>query len=341
MKAPTFKLPSLGYVASSKRSIKSGTEYNQYFNLNGIEGNEITLIENGNVEQTISEMKKMVKKTLSQTQRIALKLKGTNRLETARNIWNFVYQHIQHKKDHPLREQLRTPLRTWRDRSTGVDCDCYSIFISTILTNLGIDHSFRIAAYGNGFQHVYVMVPNNGSEIIIDCVADKFNYEVPYTKKKDFTVMGSSSLNGFNGQCRANQPAIVYMNEETLSKRGYVFTSAILKELGVMHTETINNNGNVPEIHVAIGGKNNVLPTALTREKAAVLKANIMKLRAAVSSKALGGFNNFFNVKNIALIGGAGLLTWLIASSGSNDTPPAAAKLSGHKRKAMLPIVKL
>jgi hypothetical protein len=81
-----------------------------------------------------------------------------------------------------------------------VDCDCYTTFISSILTNLQIPHTFRITKYNRPqFQHIYPIVPTgNGKYITIDCVVDKFNYEEPYTQKQD-TKMDLEYLNGLDG----------------------------------------------------------------------------------------------------------------------------------------------
>jgi len=300
-------------IASATRSIKSGAEYNRYFDLSGVQGNEVTLISDGSVEQTINEMKKVVRKTLHQTKKIAPALKGSSKMETSRNIWNFVYNHIQYKKDHPLREQLRTPARSWKDRLTGVDCDCYSILISSILTNLNISHSFRIAAYKADFQHVYVVVPDGAKEIIIDCVADSFNYEVPFTKKKDFTVMNGTALNGIAGVCRSEQPAIVYMSRDRIEKRGYVFTSDVLKKYGVSFTEVIGEN-NVPAIHATINGKQVILPTAITRERAKTILATAPALKAPELSGT-----TYLSTKNIITGLGIGAALWYFFSGGSNS----------------------
>lgn len=191
----------LGLVANTKRSIQSGAQYAKYF-LSGVQGNEITLMDNGNVTDTLNQMKKIVQQTLAQTKAIAPVLKGSSKQETARNLYNFLYNHVQYTKDNPLREQLRTPARTWRDRSRGVDCDCYSIFISSVLTNLGVPHFFRIAGYNGGdYQHVYVVVPDAGREIIIDPVLDSFNTEHPYTSKKDFNMKVTMLNGGPLGAC--------------------------------------------------------------------------------------------------------------------------------------------
>ncbi len=315
-------------MISSKRNIRSGSNYNQYFDLGKVQGNEVSLLSNGSVDETVQQMKKIVRNTLPQTKRIATALEGSTKLETARNIWNFIYNHIQYKQDNPLREQLRQPLRTWKDRTTGVDCDCYSILISSMLTNLGIAHSFRIAAYKADYQHVYVVVPDGSKNIIIDCVADRFNYEVTPTKTKDFTVMNGSSLNGFGNTCRSAQPAVVYMSRERIEKRGYVFTTDVLSKHGIAFTETINDNGNVPEVHAIINGKNVVLPTAMKREQAKALVNQPAEKSIAQSTNGLSGITT-----NKVLTGlGIGALLYFFFSG--DESKPGTAGLGKTKTPA-------
>lgn len=192
-------LAGLGLVASGKRVIVAGREYESYF-VSGVEGREVVIVDDGDVNDTIDAMQQIVRDTLHQTEKIAGVLRGATRLETSRKIWEFLYRHVQYTKDNPLREQLRTPARLWKDRARGVDCDCYSIFISSVLTNLKVPHAFRIAAYDGDFQHVYVVVPKSGRDFssyyTIDPVLDTFNAEAPYSKKKDFTNMKVTILNG-------------------------------------------------------------------------------------------------------------------------------------------------
>ncbi|WP_299432072.1 hypothetical protein [uncultured Aquimarina sp.] len=150
------------------------------------------------LEDTLQLMQLVVRETLQDTQKLAVKLKGHNLLDTCNNIWNFLYQHIQYKIDKTGVEQVRRPSRTWADRMTGVDCDCYTVFIGSILTNLGIPFKMRITKYGgkHHFQHVYPIVPTPNGHITIDCVADQFNYEVPYSEKQDIEAIGSFSIHG-------------------------------------------------------------------------------------------------------------------------------------------------
>ncbi len=196
--------------ATKNRNIKSGKEYDHLFP--GAEGNDKTIRRNANVTHTVAFIPKVVHETLNQTKGIAKRLKGNSVYETCSNIWHFVYQHINYKKDKEGCEQIRSPARTWKDRFNGVDCDCYSTFISSILTNLGMPHLLRITKYHRDqFQHIYPVVVDNGRQITIDCVTDKFNYEVPYSEKKDYP-MDLQYLNGFDGDGMEELGKIVKRN---------------------------------------------------------------------------------------------------------------------------------
>lgn len=179
---------NIGFISSGYRTIRDGGDYNKFFT--SPDGND-RVIRDGDVFETVDLMKRVVWKYIDDTKRIAAYLKGSTLKDTCQNIWNFLYHHIQYKLDERGLEQLRRPNRSWAERKTGIDCDCFSIFVSSILTNLQIPHSFRITKYEkDSFQHVYVVVPIMGSanEYIIDCVLSKFNYEKPYTDKKDFPM---------------------------------------------------------------------------------------------------------------------------------------------------------
>lgn len=178
---------AIGSITSGYRAIQNGDRFNHHFpNANS---NDEIVIENGEVEDTVELMKKVVWRYIDDTKSIAKTLKGQTKDQTCKQIWNFLYHHIQYKLDKHGLEQLRRPARSWKDRVKGIDCDCFSIFASSILTNLQIPHSFRITKYGGlHFQHVYVVVPSGNGVIIIDPVLSKFNYEKPYTQNKDFPM---------------------------------------------------------------------------------------------------------------------------------------------------------
>ena len=183
--------------AATKRYIGSGREYDYLFP--SAMNKDKTVLENATLEDTIAFIHKVVGKTLDQTEKIARTLAAPTVYETCRNIWQFVYRNVAYRKDADGLEQIRSPRRTWRDRKTGVDCDCYSTFISSILTNLHIPHKLRITKYRQDhFQHIYPIVPDGDRTIILDCVTDQFDYEVPYSEKKDID-MDLQYLDGLQG----------------------------------------------------------------------------------------------------------------------------------------------
>lgn len=168
------------------------------------EGNNSTIRKNANVYHTVAFIPKVVNETLDQTKQLAEQLKANSTYESCKNIWHFVYEHINYKKDATGYEQIRSPARAWHDRFTGVDCDCYSVFISSILSNLGISHTLRITKYHRDyFQHIYPVVPFQNGYITMDCVTDRFNYEVPFSEKKDYP-MDLQYLSGFDDGLEVN-----------------------------------------------------------------------------------------------------------------------------------------
>lgn len=177
----------IGSITSGYRVIRPGDQYDKYFPRP--QAQDRIIIEDGEVGDTVDLMKRVVWKYIDDTKGIAPVLKGKSLNETCENIWNFLYHHIQYKLDERGLEQLRRPARSWSDRKSGIDCDCFSIFASSILTNLQIPHSFRITKYGGAqYQHVYVVVPQGSETLVIDPVLSNYNYEKPYSEHKDFAM---------------------------------------------------------------------------------------------------------------------------------------------------------
>ena len=178
-------------ITNGYRTIKNGSKFNPLFpKVNFVDE---VLIEDGEVEDTVELMKKVVGTYIEDTKELAKQLKQKTEDKTCEAIWNFIYTYIQYKLDKKGLEQLRRPARSWADRQTGVDCDCMSIFTSSVLSNLNIPHSFRITRYSEmHWQHVYVVVHLSTGDYIIDGVISKANYEKPYTEKIDYPM----NLNG-------------------------------------------------------------------------------------------------------------------------------------------------
>ncbi len=182
-------------MKTGKRHIKSGDGFNHLFPTP--QGKNVVVKKVAHLDDTIHLMKKVVSTTLEDTFAIAQMLKASTEEDTCKNIWNFCFTHLQYTKDEMGKEQVRRPARTWKDRKAGIDCDCMSVFIGSILTNLNIPFSFRLTKYrSHEFEHVYPIAHTNNGVIILDAVVHKYNREVPYSAKKDIK-MELQYLNGF------------------------------------------------------------------------------------------------------------------------------------------------
>lgn len=188
-------------IRNGIRLLKTGGEkYNYLFN-NNLAGNTIHLSKDIDAEATVGFMHEIVHSTLQDTALLGAKLRGSNISETCQNVWQFVMDNIQYKPDNAGDEQLRRPLRLWKERLTGGDCDCMTIFVNSCLLNAGIpakNIKTRIASY-NGtedWQHVYTIVTDEkGKAICVDAVIHTFNLEKEFHYKKDFP-MSTTYLNG-------------------------------------------------------------------------------------------------------------------------------------------------
>lgn len=141
------------------------------------------------LEDSINFILWVIRKTAYQTERLAKVLNGTNLYDTCRVIFNWVYEHIEYHKDQPKKEQVRSPQRTIWDRMG--DCEDMQILTCAILYIKKIPFKIRTTVYNwqTGVQHIYpLVVTPDGREIVIDCVTNKFDYEVPYLKKYDYEL---------------------------------------------------------------------------------------------------------------------------------------------------------
>lgn len=209
----------MGLVASSRRNIRSGKEYAHLFaGVGQVTGKTNTVKSGADVFDTLTHIKQIVKREYPTTRKVAGKLLSDtqrNATATLKALFDFMYWHYQYKIDTPGKEELRTPLRAWHDRATGIDCDCYSVSVSSILVSMIKDHGaaiqppvLRIIKMYNRpyYQHIYVIVPKyKGANLnvrsnywVIDPVLDTFDKEAPYTAKHDTPVMELQELSGIN-----------------------------------------------------------------------------------------------------------------------------------------------
>lgn len=188
--------------ANNRRKLKGGWEFDHLFPKPT--GKDYVIKKSADVQDTIELIKKVVHKTAWQARDLAKVLQGKDLDETCSNIWHFVYGHIQYRRDEEGVEQIRSFRRAWRERWRGVDCDCYSVFISCILVCLGIPHVLRITKYPKEppdiptWQHIYPIVPvrgrlngtlsNRNDYITVDCVKDAYDDEEPFLECKDYKM---------------------------------------------------------------------------------------------------------------------------------------------------------
>ncbi len=205
----------MGLVASSRRNIRSGKEWEALFSGMGEANGKTVTVKNGaDVFDTLEHIKQIVRRDYNTTSKVAAKLLRSNVNETLKAVFDFMYWHYQYKIDTPGKEQLRTPLRAFKDRHTGIDCDCYSISVSSILVAM-IKSGYKmqppvlriIKLYNRPYyQHIYVIIPKyKGADLtvrsnywVIDPVLDQYDKEAPFTAKYDTPVMELQELSGIN-----------------------------------------------------------------------------------------------------------------------------------------------
>ncbi|MEN7547817.1 transglutaminase-like domain-containing protein [Rapidithrix thailandica] len=273
-------------VATGKREIRSGREYNRLFpSFSELEGTD-KILQHGDVFDTLNLIEKIVKETLGDTKKLARHLKGKDLETTTKNIFDFIYRHIQYRKDDPGTEQLHRPLRIWKERARGVDCDDYTIFISSILSNLKVPHYYRMTRYKGRdyYQHVYVVVPKAGHRLsqghyVIDPVVDRWNYEVPYSAKFD----------------RAMQLPIQYLNgvdEEPLPYEAVGLGATGLGATGLGVPETFGNEFDL----LGVPGLGAVDGDGLYRGFLDSLKKHLQNTRIAVSQNLAADYAGYRGV---------------------------------------------
>jgi hypothetical protein len=161
------------------------------------------------------------------TRYVDKELRGLPTYEACKKLWYFIKYHIEYEKDERGAEQVRSGRRLIKDGKG--DCDCFTTFINKCLYNLQIPYTNRITKYSEDyFQHIYPIVPiGNGKYIVMDCVAESFNYEVPYTEKQDYAMdlqyldgIQDSDLVGIDARDLFGQPNDLAELGKLLKKRG-------------------------------------------------------------------------------------------------------------------------
>lgn len=207
-------------MRTGKRNIKSGNKFNSFFPKP--KGETKVIKRFAQLEDTLELMRQVTFSTLEDTRQIAKVLTGETVRETCHNIWKFCFKYLQYTKDEQGKEQVRRPSRTWMDRERGIDCDCMSVFIGSILSNLNIPFAFRLARYQSPeFEHVYPIAYADQEIIILDAVVHAFDTEVSYSQIKD-VKMELQYLNGFESEADQAMIDELLNNEFPIDAQGLI-----------------------------------------------------------------------------------------------------------------------
>lgn len=273
--------------AKAARKLKDGSRFNHLFPRAELKD---TLIKRGaEVKDTIRFIPKAVKLTKWQVKALVREeLTGYPLMEICRRIWQFLYGHIAYKKDAPGKEQIRAPSRTWHDRVA--DCDDFSTFISCILSVMKIPHTLRVTKYKGGWQHIYVVVPVPGARhITLDCVVDRFNYEVPYTEKMDVD-MDLEFLSGLDSASEKEKryAARVYPSydvdglDSDFEELGKLLRKGVLKSVAKAGGKVVKKAGEVAKKGLHVINRLNPATLLLRNGVLAAMKINMMGVASKI-----------------------------------------------------------
>lgn len=299
-------LQTLGYVAQTKRVIKPSNHYNSLF---GAPSGVVKNIKvNPSVGEILAHMQMLVNSTLPQTAKFAAYLKQNNTSieNLLKALFTFMYQHIDYKEDAKGFEQLREPARLFLDKIG--DCDCYSVFIKSVLQNLGIKSHFKVVKFnGNeNFSHVYVVVPkfpnakmsNKNDYWVIDPVLDTFNQEAKGITGAEITSLsGVGSLSGVTPIAPTNtvNPIDQLFADSSIGAVTSVKTSggSTIKRFDDVNTDNPNNNStNKQKSPILYGEGLNPFEQAISLTFKGTRLENVVNTQLAPRNKGLNGIGD-------------------------------------------------
>ncbi len=208
------------------RSLEPKYKYDKYFPKTSCKREVIGF---GDTNFGVKQMAQWATKHSWQAGKIAKRLKADTLLKTLENVHQFIYNNFQYKPDDDD-QHMQSIACAWQMREDGINCKGYSTVASSILQQLGIRHYIRRVSYdGDNYTHVFIVVPVDNNEIIIDGTLPRFNYTPTYLTKKDLEVMPQKLK--YIGM---NAPGANPINEELLSK-----ILQILQNKGVQNVDSV------------------------------------------------------------------------------------------------------
>lgn len=133
-------------------------------------------------------------------------------IDIVEKLWEILYN-VKYKEDPQGQQWIKTPARLLSDKEG--DCKSITLFVNSVLSNLGYKTWFRFVSYNKDgdFSHVYTIVEDkDGKKYPLDYVAyiqrgiPPFE-ELNYQKKKDYMATSTqiSKLSGLDSPKRANE----------------------------------------------------------------------------------------------------------------------------------------
>jgi len=171
------------------------------YELGAPKNKKVILTNDGLNKDIISAIHAALPAARKEVKYFAPKFKGATNLDTAQNIWRYL-RTLKYIKDPAGYQFIKLPKKL--NESSG-DCKSYSLLTAAILQELKMPVKFRYTSYDATDatpSHVYTVTEDeSGKNIIIDGVYTKFNKEVPYKHKKDYT-MQIAVINGVKEEIR-------------------------------------------------------------------------------------------------------------------------------------------
>ena len=140
------------------------------------------------IENIFSLVKRGVRDSVPQAQKIAWGLADRDKIKTCFNVWEFLKNNVRYEKESKELQTIKTLSRLLTQDKKG-DCKHFSTATASLLTALNIPFFYRLVSfnyYSPSPTHIYIVAKINGEEIPIDCVLNNFNYEHSYKHKTDY-----------------------------------------------------------------------------------------------------------------------------------------------------------
>ena len=176
----------------------------------------------GNTEDIINAIIEADESAPLYTEKFALSIPYDNINDICRFLYDYVKTNVRYKEDEDGKQFVQMP-GVLVNKKKG-DCKSMSLFCASVLKNLGILYKYRFITQdpNSDLHHVYLIVQDeNGNNIALDCVENRYNKEVKYYRKKDISTQNKigNMLNLSQPQVRQvyNQSTPINMSAPTAS----------------------------------------------------------------------------------------------------------------------------